>query len=41
MVAPASDLLGDLRKSLIHILFIGLPELKKIPRPTTSTSWRV
>ena len=39
MVAPASDLLGDLMKSLI--LFIGLPELKEISRPTTCTSWRV
>ena len=33
MVAPASNLLGDLMKSLI--LFIGLPELKKISRLTT------
>ena len=39
MVAPASDLLGYFLKSFI--LLIGLPEMKKISRPTTCTSWRV
>ena len=34
MVAPVSDLQGDLLKSFV--LFIGLSELKQIWRPTTS-----
>ena len=36
MVASAFDLLGNWLKSFI--LFIGLPELKTIWRPTTCTS---
>ena len=36
MVAPVSDLLGDMLKSLIQ--FIGMTEFKKLRRTTTLTS---